>query len=70
MNADQKSQNTTTGFPSVAEWRRECFELAEDFATPKCPSCGRHFGIRAAMYNVSGIDLWICDEGLCNGNGQ
>lgn len=60
------SDSQTTGFPTVEQWRRE----EPDGATPRCPSCGRHLGIRLAMWNVSNRDEWICDEGLCNGNGQ
>lgn len=59
-----EAQPKTTGFPTVEQWQREA-----DRATPRCPSCGRHLGIRLAMWNASNRDEWTCDEG-CNGNGQ
>lgn len=56
----------TTTLPSVEQWERE----NPDGATPLCPICGRHLGIRPALFNISGIALWICDEGMCNDNAQ
>lgn len=53
-------------FPTVAEWRA----YEPDGVTPDCPSCGQPFLIRPAWKNVSGIEEWVCEEGLCNGNGQ
>lgn len=52
--------------PTVKQWLRD----HPDQATPNCPSCGRPLGIRLAVFNVSGIDLWSCDEGLCNDHGR
>jgi Zn ribbon nucleic-acid-binding protein len=43
---------------SVAQWRR-----AEDMAiaaTPKCPHCDRHLGIRLGVWRDNGRDAWLC----------
>ena len=68
---DDKSK--TSAFPTVKRWRRDCRD-DPDQATPKCPICGCHFGIREAMFNESGTDEWLCDNACCdnarNGNGR
>jgi hypothetical protein len=64
----------TSAFPTVRQWQRDCRETTQDQATPKCPNCGCHLGIRPAMFNESGTDEWECDNACCDnardGNGQ
>jgi hypothetical protein len=31
-------------------------------ATPPCPHCGRHLGIRFGVWRVNGLDAWLCDK--------
>lgn len=45
---------------TVAAWRRTA-NLAED-ATPKCPGCKRHLGIRLGIWRDNGRDAWLCDR--------
>lgn len=45
---------------SVYRWRREG-DMAAD-ATPKCPHCGRHLGIRLGIWRDNGRDAWLCDK--------
>jgi len=63
----------TSAFPTVRQWLRDCRDEPYQ-ATPKCPSCGCHLGVREAMFNESGIDEWLCDNACCDnardGNGQ
>lgn len=55
----------TSAFPTVRQWLRDCRD-DPDQATPKCPGCGCHLGIREAMFNQSGIDEWLCDNACCD----
>jgi len=56
-------------FPTVRQWRRDCRD-DPGLATPKCPGCGYHLGVRAARFNASGTDEWLCDNACCDRNGQ
>jgi predicted RNA-binding Zn-ribbon protein involved in translation (DUF1610 family) len=31
-------------------------------ATPLCPNCGRHLGIRLGIWRDNGRDAWLCDK--------
>jgi len=53
--------------PTVRRWQRDCREAVQDQDTPKCPNCQCHLGVREAMYNLSGIDEWLCDNACCPG---
>jgi len=57
---------TSAFFPTVRQWQRDAMD-DPDQATPKCPICQCHLGIREAMYNPSGIDEWECDNACCDG---
>lgn len=31
-------------------------------ASPRCPKCDSHLGIRRAMWTEKGVDTWLCDK--------
>lgn len=41
------------------QWRRQDDGSQ---ATPKCPCCGMHLGIRLGVWRGNGRDAWLCDK--------
>lgn len=40
---------------------RENHDMARE-ATPQCPKCDRHLGMRLGVFRDSGRDVWLCDR--------
>lgn len=41
-------------------WRAE--DPRGEQATPRCPKCNSHMGIRLGMWRDNGRDAWLCDQ--------
>jgi hypothetical protein len=52
------ASSISLALPSVRRWERDC----QDEATPRCPECAQHLGIRRAMFTATGRDVWLCDH--------
>lgn len=46
-------------FMTVDEWRERD---NGDLATPLCPHCQNHLGIRLSFFTSGGRDVWLCDK--------
>ena len=52
--------NPPTAPLTVHRWRATA-DMAAD-ATPLCPGCGRHLGIRLGIWRGNCRDAWLCDK--------
>ena len=44
---------------TVSEWQDKD---KTDWATPLCPHCRMHLGVRSGLWTDSGRDVWLCDK--------